>query len=183
MIRNGKKREKEIKPGNKETGVSMRQNVNQVLMLILRGITRREDIHLTIKDLDNKTKISEKKTGWKIIAKSESQIDQYIYQAREIIAAEGKRTVAEVKNQYQAQLEDLYREARKIGNLTAAAGIIKILLYLTGIGQANVSETFSYITFDVRIGEAEEKAYQERLEAYCNIPAGEMLDDIRKNQN
>jgi len=26
MIRNGKKREKEIKPGNKETGVSMRQS-------------------------------------------------------------------------------------------------------------------------------------------------------------
>jgi len=138
--------------------------VNQICVLLIKGITRRADIFQYISKMDQLKPKEQKKRNWVPVGdKTDRMIDIYIKRAREQLVEMAKDESNSIRALYVAQLEDMYMEARKKGNLQTANNIMKNKIFLNGLGGMNIKGNFSVTTFDVDLTAEEEQDYKNRL--------------------
>ena len=138
--------------------------VNQICVMLIKGITRRADIFQYISRMDALSPDKRKKRNWVRVGKKSSRmVDHYIKRAREQLVEMAKEEVNSIRALYIAQLEDMYKEARKKGHLQTANNIMKNKMYLQGMGGINIKGNFSIANFDVDLSEEESAEYKQRL--------------------
>lgn len=150
--------------GDKNSDVEVEISVNQICIMLIKGITRRGQILQYITQMDALSPEEQKNRNWVPIRKGTRQIEIYISRAKEIFLKMAKEERQNVRALYLAQLEDMYYEARQKGHLQTANNIMKNKMYLQGMGGFNIMSTFNIKKFDVELTEEEEAAYKKRLE-------------------
>jgi hypothetical protein len=150
--------------GEKRSNVEVEAIVNQICLLMIKGITRRVEIWQYMAKMDELPQEEQSKRNWIPIGdKSDRQIDIYIQRAKEAFLEMGKEDRENVRAMYIAQLEDMYQEARRTGKLSTANNIMKNKLYLQGLGGMNIHGSFNIGKFDIVLSPVEEEAYKNRV--------------------
>jgi len=150
-------------PGEKGSNAEVEIYVNQICIMMIKGIIRRDQILQYVRKMNSLRPKDREKRNWVKIQKCDRTIDIYIKRAKELFIEMSKEDRQTVKSLYVAQLEDMYQEARKNGHLQTANNIMKNKMYLQGFGGFNVKGTFNVKNFDIDLSDEEEAAYKERL--------------------
>lgn len=152
--------------GEKSTDIEVQLRVNQICMMMVKGIMRKGDILHNIAIMNSLPEKEKKKKNWIDIEKSERMIDYYIKRAKEQFKSLKKDEIGCIQSTILNQLYDMYKEARRDKKLQTANNIMKNIMYLEGLGRMNLHSDIDVANFDIQLSDEEQEAYKERMKDF-----------------
>ena len=153
-------------PGKKTSSATIQLKVNQILGLMIKGITRSEDILQYISKMDKLSIRKRNKINWIPIEKDERMIREYIRRAKEMLKTQTLDDIKEIKELYLARLDDCYKEAREKGLIQTANSIMKTQTYIQGLGSLGLRGSFDMRNYDVKLSPEEEKQVKDKMTSF-----------------
>jgi hypothetical protein len=120
--------------GKKTDNAQIQLKVNQILNLMIIGISRTSEIIRYVADMDKLPKKEREAEGWIFIGKKQRAVEAYVARAKEMLKEQAMKDLAYYKEIYTAQLDELYRRAVEDGKIRDANAIMANKIHLQGLG-------------------------------------------------